>query len=240
MKAILYIGHGTRSEKGVQELKAFIEQVKKRCNPPIQEFCFLKLTKPSISSGFKRCVERGATEITIVPLFLLAAGHIKEDIPRILSSLRETYPTIKVNVRNPLGVKDKILTVMADNIRKNVIDLTGSDGILIVGVGGSDPGIPFAFEEIKTGIKNRLEIENITVSYLAAAKPNLQEGLELISNQASNRVIVVPYLFFYGELLNIVNQKINKWQKQGQQIISLDPLCKYSIIEDIVVQSTVE
>lgn len=102
MKAILYIGHGTRSKKGAEEAKTFIERVMNRVNIPIQELSFLELTDPLIEEGFQRCVERGATDITVVPLFLLAAGHIKQDIPDALSSLKLKYPDIQVSVKDPL------------------------------------------------------------------------------------------------------------------------------------------
>src|SRR6476660_4577382 len=109
MKAILYIGHGTRSKKGVKEADSFVKRVMAQIDVPIQEICFLELTDPCIEEGFFRCVERGATEITVIPLFLLSAGHIKKDIPQVLISLRKRYATIQVNVRDPFGVQGKIL-----------------------------------------------------------------------------------------------------------------------------------
>lgn len=240
MKAVLYIGHGTRTKKGVQELKSFIQRLMAQCDVPIQEYCFLKLTEPPIEAAFQRCVERGATEITVVPLFLLAAGHIKEDIPKALSSVRERYPTIKVKVRNPLGVQEKILNVIEDLVLETVPDLTFKDSILIVGVGGSDPSIPFAYEEIIKGIKQRLGNENISVCYLAAAEPSLQEGMEIISEKAAKRIIVIPYLFFSGQLLHVIKQKVKERQKQGQDIICINPLSSHPDIEEIVLQSTCE
>ncbi|HHY73570.1 MAG TPA: sirohydrochlorin chelatase [Bacillus bacterium] len=238
MKAILYIGHGTRSKKGVQELKAFMQHLIKRSEAPIQEISFLKLTEPSIEVGFERCVERGATEITVIPLFLLAASHIKEDIPQALSSLSEKYPTIKVNVKNPLGVQDKIVHMIADSVKEAVPDLGARDSILIVGVGGSDPSIPLAFENIITVLEKRLGHKDISICYLAAAKPSLQEGFEIISKKPPNRLIVIPYLFFPGQLLALVNQQIRELEKHGQSIIAIEPLSSHQVILDLVLQST--
>lgn len=240
MRAVLYIGHGTRTKEGVQELTSFIQRVMEQSDVPIQEYCFLKLTEPPIETGFRRCVERGATEITIVPLFLLAAGHIKEDIPQALLPLRKKFPNVKVNVRNPLGVQAKILDVIEELVRKTVNNLTQRDSILIVGVGGSDPGIPANFEEIKKGIKNRLEIDDVSICYLAAAEPNLLKGLDLISKNEENRAIVIPYLFFPGQLLNVIKQHVNERKKQGLQIFTIDPLSSHRMIEHIILQSIIE
>lgn len=238
MKAILYIGHGTRSQKGMEEVMIFLQRVMEYSDIPIQEFCFLKLAEPHIEEGYQRCVERGATEITIVPLFLLAAGHIKEDIPLVLSSIREKYPHIEVNVRDPFGVQDKILEAIIDLVRNTVFDLTPRDSILIVGVGGSDPSILSCFEEIKKGIKLRLEIDQVSVCYLTAAKPGLQEGFEVISKKSEDRVIVVPYLLFSGMLYNLVKKNVRKSQKQGQQFFCTKPLSVHPVLIETVVEST--
>lgn len=238
MKAILYIGHGTRSKKDMEGVRTFLQRVMESSDIPIQECCFLKLTQPLIEEGFLRCVDRGATEITIVPLFLLAAGHIKEDIPQVLNSLCKRYPSIDVRVRDPLGIKDKILDAIVDLVRNSVSDLTPRDSILLVGVGGSDPSILSAFDEIAKGIRSRLEIGYVSVCYLAAAKPGLQEGIEVISKQSSGRVIVVPYLLFSGLLFNIVKQKVGEKQKQGQQFYCTNPLSVHPVLLEAVVEST--
>ncbi|MEH7336434.1 sirohydrochlorin chelatase [Neobacillus drentensis] len=240
MKAILYIGHGTRSKKGAEEAISFIQRVMVRINVPIQEVSFLELTHPFIEEGFRRCVERGATEVTVVPLFLLAAGHIKEDIPNIIFALRENYPHIPIKVKDPFGVQRILLDGIAELVRDTVSDLSSNDTILIVGRGSSDSSIHDAFTEISFGIRQRLGVERVSVCFLAAAEPRLDEGLENICNGAAGRVIVVPYLLFSGLLLNEVNQKVRKWQNRGQQIVHTGQLSKHRVIEDIVIQRAIE
>ncbi|WP_342430899.1 sirohydrochlorin chelatase [Neobacillus sp. FSL H8-0543] len=237
MKAILYIGHGTRSKKGAEEAQSFFERVMERVDVPIQEISFLELTEPLIEEGFIRCVERGATTIEVVPLFLLAAGHIKQDIPQALSLLQEKYPQIEVNVKDPFGVQGGILDAVAELVRGSANRLKPQDRLLIVGRGSSDPGIHSDFAMIVTGIKKRLEIEHISVCYLAAAEPRFRKGLETISDCFdSGRVIVVPYLLFSGLLSTEVENEVRKRQKQGQQILHTGPLSRHRVIEDIVIE----
>ena len=239
MKAILYIGHGTRSKEGAAEAHSFIHRVMERINVEIQEISFLELTKPSIEEGFLSCVERGATEITVVPLFLLAAGHIKTDIPQALSTLCKRYPNINVNIRDPFGVQGKILDGIAEMVRKTV-DLSPQDSILIVGRGSSDKSIHTAFATITSGISERLGIDHVEVCFLAAAEPRLQEGLESISENAVGKIIVIPYLLFSGLLLKEVDEMVKKRQKLGQRIIHTGQLSKHRVIEDIIIQRATE
>ncbi|MBT2640010.1 sirohydrochlorin chelatase [Bacillus sp. ISL-39] len=235
MKAILYIGHGTRSKKGESEAKAFVQRVMDRIDVPIQEISFLELTDPLIAEGFARCVERGATEITVVPLFLLAAGHIKKDIPMVLGSLQEKYPQINIAVKDPFGVHGSILDGVAELVSAIADGVDPTDRLLIVGRGSSDPAILADFASIAEGLKARLGIGHAAVCYLAAAKPTLDEGLEAITQKAGSRVIVVPYLLFSGLLMAEINQKVSRLTRQGQEIIHTSPLSSHQIIEDIVI-----
>ncbi len=236
MKAVLYIGHGTRSKTGAQEIRTFIERVMKRIDVPIQLLCFLELTDPSIEEGFRQCIDKGATEIVMVPLFLLAAGHIKEDIPAVLSALKEQYPQIGIKVRDPFGIHGGILDGVAELIRKTAGDLLKKDSVLIVGRGSSDPGLHADFSKISAGIRGLLGTEHVEVCYLAAAEPRFEEGLEFIAQKTAGRVIVVPYLIFSGLLIEEIDRKVREREDQGERILHTGPLSRHRVIEDIVVQ----
>jgi sirohydrochlorin ferrochelatase len=236
MKAILYIGHGTRSKKGAEEAKSFLQRVITQVDVPIQEISFLELTEPFIDQGFQRCVERGATEIVVVPLFLLAAGHIKKDIPEALIKLKSNYPHVEVSMRDPFGVQDEILGAVEELVRGTVEDVSPADSLLIVGRGSSDPSIHTAFAEIATGIGNRLGTEKVSVCYLAAASPRFEEGLETVSTQATGKIIVIPYLLFSGLLLSEVIRNVRTRQRRGESIHCTGPLTEHRAIENLFIK----
>lgn len=235
MKSILYIGHGTRSQKGSEEVRNFIQRVMGKINIPIQEISFLELTQPLIVEGFEKCVSRGATQITVIPLFLLAAGHIKKDIPQTIASLQARYPDVVVEVKEPFGVQEALFDVMAELVSDAAGDIVSRDQLLIVGRGSSDPGIHVDFMNIANGIKKRLGMEHVSVCYLAAADPMFRERLEEIINIADGKIIVLPYLLFSGLLLAEVNQRVLQWKKRGQNIFHTGPLSNHELMEEIVV-----
>ncbi|MGN7175244.1 sirohydrochlorin chelatase [Cytobacillus sp. SAFR-174] len=236
MKAVLYIGHGTRSKKGAAEANLFIESVMKKVDAPIQKICFLELTEPDIETGFEYCVRKGASEIVIVPLFLLAAGHIKKDIPEELAPLIEKYHGIIVKMADPFGVQDTILDAIAELVTADAQPISPLDSVLIVGRGSSDPSILRAFDSIKTGISKRLRVKNVQVCYLAAAAPSFQDGLDSICQKASGNVIVIPYLLFSGLLLSEVVREVNKKVKAGCSVTLTDTLGKHAAIQNLVAE----
>lgn len=240
MKAVLYIGHGTRSKKGADEARAFVARVSERVDVPIQEISFLELTDPSIEEGFRQCVERGATEVTVVPLFLLAAGHIKQDIPFVLESIKGQFPHVSIKVKDPFGVQGMILDAVAELVRETIGSVGIQDQILIVGRGSSDPDTLADFGLITDGIKERLGISGVSVCYLAAAEPRLQEGLTTVMEKAEGKIIVIPYLLFSGLLIAEVTAEIRKWAKLGREIYHTGILSSHRVIENIVVERATE
>ncbi|MDF1508536.1 sirohydrochlorin chelatase [Robertmurraya sp. DFI.2.37] len=237
MKAILYVGHGTRSKRGALEAKMFIESIMKKIPIQIQEMSFLELTSPSIDKGFHQCIARGATEIMIVPIFLLSAGHMKKDIPDVICRLKKKYPTVQVTIGNAFGVQTEILDALAQLIYSAVPDLSEEDALLIVGRGSSDRDIHQAFFKIEEGISKRLKIAEISTCYLAAAKPTFQEGLDGMLGKNKKRVIVIPYLLFSGLLLS----EITHWcQKFTPKIVQVEPLSRHDAIKNIVIRSVLE
>src|SRR5699024_12419935 len=81
MEGFLYVSHGSRVAEAVEGATSLIERVQAKVNIPLQETCFLELADPDISEGFRKLVHQGATEISVIRLFPLRAGHYYRDIP---------------------------------------------------------------------------------------------------------------------------------------------------------------
>ena len=66
----------------------------------------LELTSPNLSQGFEKLVAQGATQISIVPVLLLSAGHYFKDIPAEIEENQLKFPNVEVSYGQPLGYKD--------------------------------------------------------------------------------------------------------------------------------------
>jgi sirohydrochlorin ferrochelatase len=181
-------------------------------------------------------VAKGATEITVVPIFLLTAGHIKEDIPEALEPLREKYPQVSVVIAPAFGVQERIVDAISELVNATVGKVNAADSVLLVGRGSSDPAIHEAFAEIKAGLGKRLGVSRVDVCFLAATTPLFAEGIEKVSSHAAGRVLVVPYLLFAGLLLGEVEREVRKRKRAGQDILLIEPLSRHVVIQDIVVE----
>src|SRR5699024_6390285 len=111
MQAVLFVSHGSRLEIGVKEVVHFI----KRYTAPrdiFHEICFIELAKPSIEEGIANCAVRGATQIIVVPILLLAAAHAKEDIQLEIQDGNRKYTQITFKIGRLYDVHPIIVVVI--------------------------------------------------------------------------------------------------------------------------------
>ena len=234
MQAILYIGHGTRLKEGVLQCVEFIRTVKQSLQLPIQEIAFLEIVEPTIEVGVKRCVERGATSIAIMPLLLLTAHHAKLDIPQELKEVQKLYPYIQFSYGRPLGIEPEIIETVIAQInavieRSNKAALlktqlrNGEADVLLVVRGSSDISLAQQAEEICQQVRHASGYERVKPCYLYGAGWRFEEALEKY-RQSGRPVIIVPYLLFDGLLSVGLERKVSAAQEDNPRILLSDKL----------------
>jgi sirohydrochlorin ferrochelatase len=217
MKSVLYVSHGSRVKETREEAVSFLQAVHERVDVSLWGISFLELTKPDMRSGIERLVNQGATEIAIVPVLLLSAGHYYKDIPEEITEAMSLYPNVKFKYGKPIGIQDRIIDVLAERVRETEsFDPINSD-ILLVGRGSKNPETKRSIETIARQLEEKLQVTGIEVSYLAACSPSFEEGLER-SLKKQSETIVVPYLWFTGLLIRSMTKRINLLQQEGHRI----------------------
>ena len=236
MKAVLYICHGSRLKAAKEEAVAFITSCMNRVEANIQEICFLELANPSIEEGFRTCVKRGATEIVAIPVFLLAAGHVKKDIPLELRKLNEEYPDIKIVYGNPFGVSEVLVKAVYNG--SGIQDYEEEVTLLLVARGSSDPETLQDIKWISSLFQKEENIKEVEVCYLAAAEPKFDEKLKEIVEQKERNIVVLPYLLFTGLLMKHVEKEVRQYESEE---IKISPyLGKNVAFREMLIQKTEE
>ncbi|MCW9130457.1 sirohydrochlorin chelatase [Bacillus paramycoides] len=233
MKAVLYICHGSRLKAAKEEVIQFITSCMSRVEANIQEVCFLELASPSIDEGFRTCVKRGATEIVAIPVFLLAAGHVKEDIPLELRKLNEQYPNIKIVYGNPFGVSEVLVKAVY-----NGMGIKEEVTLLLVARGSSDPQTLQDIKWISSLFQKEKNIIKVEVCYLAAAEPKFDEKLKEIVEQKERNIVVLPYLLFTGLLMKHIEKEVRQYE--SEEIKTSPYLGKNVAFRDMLIQKTEE
>jgi sirohydrochlorin cobaltochelatase len=111
MKAVILFGHGSRDPQWRQPMDAVASRlaaqgIAVRC-------AFLELQAPDLATAAAELVAGGATVLTVVPMFLGAGRHAREDLPLLAEAVRRTHPGVAVRLRTAVGEDPRVLDLLA-------------------------------------------------------------------------------------------------------------------------------
>ena len=74
---------------------------------------YLELSTPDLATAVAALVARQVRSVRIVPLFLGVGRHAREDLPVLVTELRETYPDIAFTLNKAVGEEDRLVQLLA-------------------------------------------------------------------------------------------------------------------------------
>ncbi len=111
---IIICDHGSRRAQSNDSLKdvavRFASRFASDCQ--IVEPAHMELAMPDIAAAYAACVERGATHIVVLPLFLAKGKHWTRDIPSLTSQASAGFPGTTYQISEPLGIDDLLLDLL--------------------------------------------------------------------------------------------------------------------------------
>ncbi len=111
---IVLLAHGSRDPLWKQPIEAVAAQMK-RVSPSIAVRCaYLEATAPDLASSVTELAGLGVRAIRVVPLFLGMGKHTREDLPRLLASVRADNPQIAFDLRPALGEEQQVIELIAN------------------------------------------------------------------------------------------------------------------------------
>jgi sirohydrochlorin cobaltochelatase len=198
--ALLIVGHGSRDPRGAEEFHELVSLVRDHAPMPV-EGGFIELSRPPISECVNNLRERGAREVSAVPLMLLAAGHAKDDVPATLVREKLTHPDLDFHYGRALGIRPELLELMDERISA-VVPEEEREGtaVLIVGRGSSDPDANSDLAKMARLFFEGRPYPLVETAFVSLAPPSVTEALERCRRLGAGRVAVFSYFLFTGVL----------------------------------------
>ena len=116
--ALLLIAHGSRRPEANADLDHVATAMRDRGRYPIVQVSFLELAEPGIEAGGALCVERGATDVILLPYFLSPGVHAVEDLADARRKLSDRFPEVRFVLAEPLGRHPLLLDVVEQRARE--------------------------------------------------------------------------------------------------------------------------
>jgi sirohydrochlorin cobaltochelatase len=219
---VLLIGHGSRDEEGNEEFRRFAEELSRNWTGRRIESCFLELAEPDIPSAVRRCWEMGARRVVAVPMILLAASHVKQEIPELLEEARVAHPGLEIVYGHNVGLHPRLLDLLDARYRETVADWTEGDpdgtAIVLLGRGSSDMDANGDLYKLGRILWERTGALTVEVCFAGITDPRLPEGVGRTIRLGARRVVVIPYFLFTGVLMKRMQHTLTSLQAEWPHI----------------------
>lgn len=222
MKAILFVGHGSRDEEGNEEVRQFVDKLKIRYeNEYIVGTCFLEFGKPSIMQGIDACVQGNATHVYLIPIILLQAGHSKIHIPAEIDEAKQKYSNVTFTYGRPIGIHYKMFDLLTSRLEEkgiNPLKTYEDTAVLLIGRGGSDPDANSDLYKISRLLWERLNIKVVEPAFMGVTGPLVDEGVKRCIALGAKRIIMLPYFLFTGVLIKRMAEMKDRYEEEYPSI----------------------
>jgi cobalt/nickel transport system ATP-binding protein len=217
--ALLLVGHGSRSAKGVAAYWEFAS-VLRSLAPSLDVGCgFIELASPDLDTAIDRLVEEGATSVVAVPLVLLGAGHLKNDGPAALARGRLRHPQVDFAYGRDLGIHPAPLAVAEQRIKEATTDWPAdATAVVLVSRGSTDPDANADLYKVGRLLWDGRGFELVEPGFVSLAEPSVASALQRCLKLGAKRIAVVPYFLFTGILVDRIHEQARAWADEHPQI----------------------
>jgi sirohydrochlorin cobaltochelatase len=237
---VLMVAHGSPSQAAIAQTQEFCRQFTERCPFPVN-LCFLEISKPDLENGLRDAAQLAGDEgkVVVLPLFLGAAGHQKNDLPVALQWARAEYPATEFLSATPFGPHANLISLLDLRIQEalaQVIDPQPKEEsiVLVVGRGSSDPDSNSEIARTARLLFENRVYKSVEYAYQAVASPTIAEGVERAVRLGAKQLIVAPDLLFTGWVEQDILVKVSeKAQEYGLPVVTARPLGVHSLLLEV-------
>ena len=114
---IVLFAHGSREPHWARPFERIAERLSTQ---HAVELAYLEQMKPSLEEAVTSLVAKGAKRVRIVPVFLGAGGHIKDDLPKLADAARVRHPGVEIVLERTIGEREEVTDAIAAVISKGI------------------------------------------------------------------------------------------------------------------------
>ncbi|OQW37707.1 MAG: ferredoxin [Nitrospira sp. HN-bin3] len=216
---LLIIGHGSRDPHANVEFESLVAAYRATRADIEVAHGYVELAQPLLSTVLRDLAQR-AESVVVLPLFLFAAGHVKNDIPLALSQARQEFPTVRFTVANALGVHPNLVELAFERARSALAGAreVTKTAVVVVGRGSSDPDANGDFCKVVRLLAEGREIGWVVPCFIGVTRPLFEETMELVARARPERIVVMPYFLFGGRLISKIREQVEAFQARYQWI----------------------
>ncbi|MFP4530015.1 MAG: sirohydrochlorin chelatase [Halodesulfurarchaeum sp.] len=218
---VILAGHGSRREESNEQVKQVAAALEDRLGERVMP-AYIELTEPLIDEAIETLAPE-ADSVTVVPLSLFAAGHVKNDIPLFVQHGRQAYPDVEFAYGSNLGARPELIEIVADRIAAAAAEMDADpDGddvsVVFVARGSSDPDANAEASRLARLVHEGRPFTRVEPTFIGITEPRLDRTLTEVARHDPDGMIVVPYMLGDGVLTRRIHDKVEAFDAEHPAI----------------------
>jgi len=112
-RGVLLFAHGARDPRWSAPFETVAARVREADPAIAVELAYLEFMVPTLPAAGERLAAQGCATVDVVPLFLGAGGHVRQDLPVLLAELGAAHPAVQWRLRPAIGEAAPVIEAMA-------------------------------------------------------------------------------------------------------------------------------
>lgn len=194
--ALLVVGHGSLRLGAGAAMIRVAARLRERGGVPLVAAGFLNYSRPTLAETLRRLAAHGATELKVLPYFLVPGYFTLVALPRALAEPGAAFPTLRLAQAAPLGAHPALATLVQRRACEAGADTTTA--VLLAAHGSPDPTANAPILAVAEQLALRHVFGAVGVCYLGLNEPSIPDAIAALRARGFRQVVVVPYLLQLG------------------------------------------
>lgn len=238
-EAIVLVGHGSRRERSNEQVRELAAGLERRLGIPV-DAGFLELAAPTIGEAIAGLAP-AVSDMTVVPLSLFAASHVKNDVPLAVERARAAHPGLTLHGGAHLGIHPALVDLLDDRAAcvEARLGVDRGDGDIVAVLcarGSSDPDANSDVHKLARLLQEGRAFEHVEPCFVGVTEPLLDDALHAVARRRPDAVVVLPYMLGDGVLTRRIRDQTAAFDKEYPYVAAAagDPLGTDSRLLDVL------
>lgn len=221
---LLIAGHGSRNTAGNDEIARFAQEWRSRRSAEDDrriEVCFIEHADVLLDAGLDRAAA-GSTKVTVLPLILNAAGHVKMELPEAVEAARARHPGVEFAIAPHLGMGREIFAVLKHRLDGLMKQLAMPDprttGVILLGRGSSDAGANGEVAKMARWIFEDGHHDLVDIAFTGVTFPRLETAVRRQARLGMTQIAIQPIYLFTGVLIERIAAQVERLRQTYPRI----------------------
>ena len=117
---VVLLLHGSSDPLWAKPFRALIDSLKDAHASDLVHLGFLEKSEPTLPTLVAEISELGPSHIKVLPVFLSAGKHLREDVPPLLADFEKKYQGLTFELLDPVGRQAAFLQMLENLVAKSL------------------------------------------------------------------------------------------------------------------------